>query len=91
MSRLWLAIAGVSCLACSVFILVIVYSADSSRLHPARHEIIVRQVDNGYVVEAHVRNNPYPYREAVFSRPDEVGAAVAGLLNERVPAPLWGR
>ena len=66
-------------------------TGDSARLHPARHEIIVRQVDNGYVVEAHTRNNPYPYREAVFSRPDEVGAAVAGLLNERVPAPLWGR
>ena len=64
---------------------------DGARLHPATREIVVRQVENGYVVEAHVRNNPYPYREAVFVRPDEVGAAVAGLLNERVPAPLWGR
>ena len=66
-------------------------TADSARLHPASREIVVRQVENGYVVEAHVRNNPYPYREAVFVRPDEVGAAVAGLLNERVPSPLWGR
>ena len=66
-------------------------TADSARLHPATREIVVRQVENGYVVEAHVRNNPYPYREAVFARPDEVGSAVAGLLNERVPAPLWGR
>ena len=67
------------------------YLADSARLHPSRHEIVVRQVENGYVVEAHTRNNPYPYREAVFARPDEVGAAVAGLLNEAVPNPLWGR
>ena len=66
-------------------------ATDSARLHPATREIVVRQVENGYVVEAHVRNNPYPYREAVFVRPDEVGAAVAGLLNERVPSPLWGR
>ena len=65
--------------------------ADSARLHPASREIVVRQVENGYVVEAHVRNNPYPYREAVFAKPDEVGAAVAGLLNEAVPSPIWGR
>ena len=64
---------------------------DGARLHPATREIVVRQVENGYVVEAHTRNNPYPYREAVFSKPDEVGAAVAGLLNERVPQPLWGK
>ena len=66
-------------------------ATDSARLHPATREIVVRQVENGYVVEAHTRNNPYPYREAVFARPDDVGAAVAGLLNEAVPNPLWGR
>ena len=65
--------------------------ADSARLHPATREIVVRQVENGYVIEARVQNNPYPYREMVFSKPDEVGAAVAGLLNEVVPQPLWGR
>ena len=65
--------------------------SDSARLHPASREIVVRQVENGYIVEAHTRNNPYPYREAVFAKPDEVGAAVAGLLNEAVPNPLWGR
>ena len=78
----------------SLFVIVgitLVAVTDSARLHPASREIVVRQVENGYVVEAHVRNNPYPYREAVFVRPDEVGAAVAGLLNERVPSPLWGR
>ena len=67
------------------------YLADSARLHPATREIVVRQVENGYVVEAHVQSNPYPYREMVFTRPDDVGAAVAGLLNEAVPNPLWGR
>ena len=66
-------------------------SADSARLHPASREIVVRQVENGYVVEAHVQSNPYPYREMVFTRPDDVGAAVAGLLNEAIPNPLWGR
>ena len=65
--------------------------ADSARLHPASREIIVRQVENGYVVEARVQNNPYPYREMVFAKPADVGAAVAGLLNEAVPNPLWGR
>ena len=64
---------------------------DSARLHPASREIVVRQVENGYVVEARVQSNPYPYREMVFTRPDDVGAAVAGLLNEAVPSPIWGR
>ena len=78
----------------SLIVLVGIYAVattDSARLHPAHREIVVRQVENGYVVEAHTRNNPYPYREAVFAKPDEVGAAVAGLLNEAVPNPLWGR
>lgn len=66
-------------------------TSDSARLHPASREIVVRQVENGYVVEAHVQNNPYPYREMVFQRADDVGAAVAGLLNEAIPNPLWGR
>ena len=65
--------------------------ADSARLHPASREIVVRQVENGYVVEARVKNNLYPYREMVFKRPDDVGAAVAGLLNEAVPNPRWGK
>ena len=64
---------------------------DSARLHPATREIVVRQVENGYVVEAHVQSNPYPYREMIFTRPDDVGAAVAGLLNEAVPNPRWGK
>ena len=66
-------------------------TSDSARLHPASREIVVRQVENGYVVEARVKNNLYPYREMVFARPDDVGAAVAGLLNEAVPNPMWGR
>ena len=66
-------------------------ATDSARLHPASREIVVRQAENGYVVEAHVQSNPYPYREMVFTRPDDVGAAVAGLLNEAVPNPLWGK
>ena len=81
---------AVACFAALISLWVFA-PADSARLHPASREIVVRQVENGYVVEAHVHNNPYPYREAVFSRPDEVGAAVAGLLNERMPQPLWGR
>ena len=65
--------------------------SDGARLHPASREIVVRQVENGYVVEARVQSNPYPYREMVFTRPDDVGSAVAGLLNEAVPNPLWGK
>ena len=80
-------IGGLAIALATVFVL----AADSARLHPASREIVVRQVENGYVVEAHVHNNPYPYREMVFQRPDDVGAAVAGLLNERIPAPLWGK
>ena len=91
MSRLSLAVAGVFCIAAAIFILIVVLSADSARLHPASREIVVRQVENGYVVEAHAQSNPYPYREMVFTRPDDVGAAVAGLLNEAMPNPLWGK
>ena len=81
-------------IAFAVFGFIVILSplfTDSARLHPASREIVVRQVENGYVVEAHARNNPYPYREMIFQRPDDVGAAVAGLLNEAVPNPRWGR
>lgn len=61
-----------------------------ARLWPTTREVIVRQVENGYVVEAHTRNNPYPYKEYVFTDPATVGSAVSGLLNERTPGPLWG-
>ena len=82
-----------SLIACIIVMLLLLWAiaTDSARLHPASREIVVRQVENGYVVEAHVQSNPYPYREMVFTRPDDVGAAVAGLLNEAVPSPRWGR
>ena len=84
----WVSIFVVCVVAWSVYLFS---TADSARLHPASREIVVRQVENGYVVEARVQRNPYPYREMVFTRPDDVGAAVAGLLNEAVPNPLWGK
>lgn len=71
------------------------WSADiqaiAARLHPIGREIIVREAVNGYVVEAHTRNNPYPYAESVYTTPTDVGMAVAGLLNERAPLPKWGK
>lgn len=60
------------------------------RLHPAPREILVREVANGYLVEARTQRGIYPYVEWVFARPDAVGSAVAGLLGERVPPPRWG-
>lgn len=65
--------------------------AEGRTLWPTTREIIVRQVENGWVVEAHVKNNPYPYVEYVFTDAAVAGSAVAGLLNERLPAPRWGR
>lgn len=64
---------------------------EARRLWPTSKELIIREVANGWVVEAHVLNNPYPYREYVFTDPAMAGSAVAGLLNERAPLPNWGK
>jgi len=68
---------------------VYVNTSDGRRFQPDRREILVRQLDNGFLVEARTRNNPYPYREFVFTEPAAVGSAVSGLLHEHIPGPVW--
>ncbi len=65
--------------------------ADGRTLLPSSKEIVVREVANGYLVEARVKNGVYPYQEYVFTDAAVAGSAVAGLLNERLPSPKWGR
>ena len=64
--------------------------ADSARLKPDRREVVVREVDNGYLVSYQTANNPYPVREAVAV--DVAGAVwlVKGYLGLPMSSPFWG-
>lgn len=64
---------------------------DGARLHPDRREVLVREVDNGYIVQFRTANNPYPVRESVASDTAEVAYLVKGYLGLPIPGPLWGK
>lgn len=66
-------------------------TADSARLQPDRREVLVREVDNGYVIQYKTANNPYPVRESVAH--DAVVAAqhVQDYLKAKLPETQWGR
>lgn len=65
-------------------------SVDGARLEPDRREILIREVDNGYVILYRTTNNPYPVREAVSADVAGVTFHVKGYLGMPIPATRWG-
>lgn len=50
-------------------------------------QLLVTEVSNGWMIEVRQARNPlYLHRVYVFNAPDQVGAAVEGLLAERT---IW--
>jgi hypothetical protein len=65
--------------------------ADSARLHPDRREVLVQEVDTGFIVQYRTRNNPYPVKEAVAHSGYDAAVLVKDYLKEPLPETQWGR
>ena len=64
---------------------------DGRTLQPDRREILVREVDNGYVILYRTTNNPYPVHEAVAADVAGTTARVKEYLSQPIPGPMWGK
>lgn len=74
-----------------LIVIGIVVNLDGSRLEPTRREVLVKEVDNGYVVLYRTTNNPYPVREAVARTKVEAAEQVHSYLGLPVPDIQWGK
>lgn len=91
MSRAWLAVAGLFCLAISAGLFAGIYRADSARLQPDRRVVEVHELDNGYLILYKTANNPYPVREAVAINAAAASLIVTGYLQSPLPTTQWGK
>ena len=64
---------------------------DGDRLQPTRREVLVKEVDNGYLVLYRTTNNPYPVKEAVAKTRVEAAEQVHEYLRLPLPATEWGK
>jgi hypothetical protein len=65
--------------------------ADGARLEPDQREVLVREVDNGYLILYRTRNNPYPIQESVAYDATVAAAWVADYLKRPLPRTRWGK
>ena len=75
----WGVVLGVLCMTA--------YDSIARHWEPERHEITVREVENGYIIRHGVPNNPYILKEAVAKDAHEAAQAVEKALLTPIKRP----
>ena len=68
---------------------ILTFSFDILARHwePERHEVTVREVENGYVIKHGVPNNPYLFKESIAKDAHEAAQAVEKALLTPIKRP----
>ena len=66
-------------------------ATEGAHLNPDRREVVVREVENGFIVAYRMANTPYPIREAIAKDANEAALLLRDYLQQPLHKTGWGK